>query len=293
MIDEFKTFVAVVEYNNFTKAANAINLSQPAVSQHIKNLEKVYGLKLIQRSYKEKKIVITPAGEILYKKAKDIINSLKEIEYEIENYKEEVVGKIRIGASYTVGEFYLPRVLDVFSKRYPKVEFDIVIDNTRHICEKVKNLEIDLGLVEGSFNKNEFIYESFREDTLKVAVPKNFSKRDNNFRKKDFEDCVWISREKGSGTCEMLEKFLKENNIEPKKIIVFGSNSSVKEAVKCGLGVTLISESVLRESVELNEIEIVKTKKDIKRDFNYILSPSLNHFKTIEIFIKMIKEVKI
>lgn len=290
IIDELKTFISVVEHNNFTKAAEAINLSQPAVSQHVKSLEALYDVKIIKRSYKEKKISITPAGKILYIRAKEIISLLREVEYEMDMYKSEITGKVKIGCSYTIGEFFLPKFLGEFSKRYEGVEFDITIDNTKNICSKVKKLEIDLGLVEGSFSEDDFLYDVFKDDYLKLAVPKGFTDGEKKFRKRDFENVIWVSREEGSGTREQLEKFLKNNNILPKKIIVFGSNYSVKEAVRYGLGVTLISESVLKEAIELNEIDIIKTKQITKRKFNYILMKENIHSNLVSIIIKMLKE---
>lgn len=288
MIEEFKTFIAVVDYNNFTKAAEMLNLSQPAVSRHIKNLEDIYGITLIERSYKEKKISITPCGKHLYNRAKEILGSLRDISYEMECFKEEVTGTIKIGASYTIGEFFVPKFLRKFSDIYPKAEIDITIDNTQEICTKVNNGLLDIGLVEGNFEENEFLYGEFEEDELILAVPKGYTNGRISFRKNDFNNAVWISREEGSGTREVLEGFLSDYKIFPKKIVVFGSNYSIKEAVRYGLGVTLISEKVLKEAIELNEIDIIKLKKRYNRKFRYILKHSKVHSIISNIIVKML-----
>ncbi|KMT23333.1 LysR family transcriptional regulator [Clostridium cylindrosporum] len=293
MIEELKTFVAVVEYNNFTKAAEAINMSQPAVSQQIKSLERMYDTVLIQRSHREKKIIITPEGKILYKRAKEIISLLREVKYEMEGYKKEFQGIIRIGASYTIGEFFIPKFLGEFTKAYPKIEFDITIDNTRTICKKVSDMILDIGLVEGYFNCDEFIYDAFKEDILKLAVKKGYIDKGQVFKKKDFKDSVWISREEGSGTRQELETFFREEGIVPKKIMVFGSNYSIKEAVKHGLGVTLTSEAVLNEAIELDEVDIIRTSKEYKRKFHYILPKGKIHSRLSILLVKMLKELNV
>ncbi|MEG0371520.1 MAG: LysR family transcriptional regulator [Clostridium sp.] len=293
MIDELRTFIAVVENNNFTKAGENINMSQPAVSKHIKNIEKHYGITLINRSYKEKHISITPCGMKLYSRAKDIVNMIRDLEYEMESFKEEVEGEIRIGASYTIGEFFMPKFLGEVSKIYPRVEFDIVIENTRTICKMVNSRQLDIGLVEGDFNKNDFAYKEFKEDVLVLAVPCGYVDTHKTFRKSDFENSVWISREEGSGTRCQLEDFLKVNDITPRKIIVFGSNYSVKEAVKHGLGVTLISELVVKNDKSSREVDIIKFSPKCKRKFNYILQRDENHSRLVNILIKMLNKTDI
>ncbi|MEG0372272.1 MAG: LysR family transcriptional regulator, partial [Clostridium sp.] len=133
MIEEFKTFIAVVECNSFTRAAERINISQPGVSKHVKNLENFYGIKLIERSIKDKTISITPAGIHLYRRGKGLIKNLDELYIELDEYKNQISGEVRIGASYTIGEYYVPKFLSIVSKKYPKIEFEIIIDNTKNI----------------------------------------------------------------------------------------------------------------------------------------------------------------
>ena len=126
MIEELKTFITVVEVKNFTKAAEQLNLSQPSVSNHIKNLENYFGVTLINRSVKQKSIFITERGYILYKKAKEIVSLLETTYMEIQNKSDSIKGSIKVGASLTIGEYVLPDFLAYFSKKYPDIDIEIV-----------------------------------------------------------------------------------------------------------------------------------------------------------------------
>jgi len=148
MLEELKTFVAVVEYNSFTKAAENLNLSQPTVSVHIKNLESYFNTILIERSIKQKNMVITESGDFLYKRAKEILMLMESSIEEINNTSHSLKGHLKIGASYTIGEYYLPKLLKEYSKEYPDVKIEVVIKNTSDICKGVEDFKLDIGLTE-------------------------------------------------------------------------------------------------------------------------------------------------
>lgn len=271
MIDELKTFIAVVEYKNFTKAAESINLSQPSVSLHIKHLEEYFNTILVQRSIKQKNIYITEAGCLLYERAKQMIKMLEDTRDEMLDYGKGIKGSLRIGASFTIGEYFLPAFLGEFNKVYPDLELEVTIENTHNICEKVKNFQVDLGLVEGTVPSSNFTIKDFYTDTMVVAVPYRYYLNNTDFSIRELSNRTWITREIGSGTREYLDLFLSTNNINAKNFIVFGSNYSVKEAVKNNLGITFISSLVTENSVKNKEICILKTEQQYTRSFSYIL----------------------
>ncbi|EKQ51483.1 MULTISPECIES: LysR family transcriptional regulator [unclassified Clostridium] len=289
MIDELKTFIAVVEYKNFTKAAEAINLSQPSVSLHIKHLEAYFCTTLIQRSIKQKNINITQSGYFLYERAKQIIKLLDETKNDILDYGNVVKGRLHIGASLTIGEYFLPAFLGEFAKVYPELELEVTIENTHNICDKVKNFQVDLALVEGTVPSSNFIINNFYTDTMKVAVPYNHSLLNKELTIEDLQNQTWISREAGSGTREYLNLFLTNNHINPKNIIVFGSNYSIKEAVKNSLGITFISSLVIKDSLRNKELSILKTKHNYTREFSYVMQKGITPSKAVLVFIDMLK----
>ena len=290
MLEEIKTFIAVVECKNFTRAAESINLSQPSVSLHIKRLEEYFNTTLIQRSIKQKNIVITKSGELLYKRGKQILSLLEDTKYDLLDYTKSIKGELKIGASFTIGEYFLPAFLGEFSKQYPELKLQVTIKNTAEICKMVENLEVDLGLIEGIVPSDKFQYENFYRDKMVLAVPNNNPIANKKFSKESYENQTWITREEGSGTREYLDIFLQNNEITPKNVIVLGSNYAVKEAVKNNLGVTFISEHIAKIAEKNKELKIVNTNKDYTRSFLYILPKNVILSNAIKALIHKIKE---
>lgn len=290
MIDELRTFIAVVEYKNFTKAAEAINISQPSVSLHIKHLEEYFNTILIQRSIKQKSIFITEAGNLLYERSKQLIKLLEDTREDLLDFRDVVKGRLRIGASFTIGEYLLPAFLGQFTKAYPDLEIDVTIENTHGICEKIKNFQVDIALVEGTAPSSNFEINPFYKDHMVVAAPYNHYLVNKKLSIEELENQTWISREIGSGTREYLDLFLSSNGINAKNIIVFGSNYSVKEAVRNNLGITFISSLVTEASAKNKEISILKTSKEYTRNFSYILQKGIIPSKGTLLFIDMLKD---
>lgn len=289
MIEELKTFIAVVEYKNFTKAAESINLSQPSVSLHIKHLEEYFNATLIQRSIKQKSINITKSGYLLYERAKQIIKLLDDTKNDLSDYGNVVKGQLHIGASFTIGEYLLPAFLGHFAKAYPDLELEVTIENTHNICEKVKNFQVDLALVEGTVPSSSFVTDNFYTDKMEIVVPYNHDLVNKKLSIEELQNQTWISREVGSGTREYLNLFLSTNNINAKNIIVFGSNYSVKEAVKNSLGITFISSLVVENSLKNKEISILETSQNYTRQFSYIMQKGIIPSKGTLVFIDMLK----
>lgn len=292
MMDELRTFIAVVEYNNFTKAAEAINLSQPSVSLHIKHLEDYFNTTLIQRSIRQKNIYITESGNLLYERSKQMIKILDDTKGDLLDYSGIIKGRLRIGASFTIGEYFLPAFLGQFTREYPDLELDVIIENTHNNCEKVKSFQVDLALVEGTVPSSNFVTNNFYKDKMEVAVPYNHYLVNKEFPIEELQNQTWISREIGSGTREYLNLFLSSNNINPKNIIVFGSNYSVKEAVKNNLGITFISSLVTEPSIRNKEISILKTTQQYTRNFSYVLQKGIIPSKGTLAFLDMLKNYK-
>ena len=271
LIDELKTFIAVVDKKGFTKAANSINISQPSVSLHIVTLEKYFNTKLIERSNKQRSILITQTGEMLYKKAKQILSLLDDTKEELNNYHNFTSGTLKLGASMTIGEFLLPSILGEFIKEFPDIKLEITIQNTHNTYEKFKNYDIDIALTEGTVPVDNYTFKNFYKDTMVVVTPNSFT-YDKNIGLKDYlSNQTWIHREEGSGTGENLNIFLNTEDISPKNFIILGSNYAIKEAVKNNLGVTFISSLVVADAINNNELKIIPTNTKYNRYFSYLI----------------------
>lgn len=290
MFEELKTFIAVVEYKNFTKAGCHLNLSQPSVSTHIKNLENHYGVTLINRSIKQKTIFITENGYKLYKRSKEIIHLLETTYMEVRDISDSIKGSIKVGASLTIGEYILPKFLTSFCKKYPDIDVEIFIENTSLISSRVKDLTLDLGFIEGISVYPNFNQEYLLEDKMVLALPYDSRLSNTNLSLEKLQNQNWIVREEGSGTREFLNKFLSTNKIVPKNIMVLGSNYAVKEAVRNNLGITIISSLVASRAAENKELFIVELDNSYSRNFSYILPKNITISKIAEIFLNEFKE---
>ncbi|MBZ9606627.1 LysR family transcriptional regulator [Clostridium estertheticum] len=271
MIEELKTFIAVVDNKSFTKAAKSINISQPSVSLHIVILEKHFNTRLIERSNKQRSILITQTGDMLYKKAKQIISLIDDTKEELNNYHNSTSGTLKIGASMTIGEFLLPSILGDFIKEFPNIKLEVAIENTHNIYEKFKNYDIDIALTEGSVPVHNYTFKNFYKDTMVLVTPNSFTYDQNIGLKTYLSNQTWMHREEGSGTGEYLNIFLNTEGISPKNFIILGSNYSIKEAVKNNLGVTFISSLVVTEAAINNELKIIPTKTNYNRFFSYLV----------------------
>lgn len=289
MIEEFKTFIAVVDFKNFTKAAEYLNLSQPSVSTHIKNLEIIFGVTLINRSVKHKTISITESGYTLYKRAKEIINLLDITFLDVQTLSNSIKGSIKIGASLTIGEHILPKFLAYFSNKYPDIDIEVIIENTSLISTELKKMKLDIGLIEGSTSSALFKQEYFLEDEMVLAIPYNSDLKDKELNLDNLQNRMWIAREEGSGTREYLDLFFVQHKIVPKNIIVLGSNLAVKEAVRNNLGLTITSKHVVLESEARNELSYIELNKNFIRSFSYIYPKELKLSKAANIFLEELK----
>lgn len=289
MFEEFKTFICVVEFKNFTKAGYHLNLSQPTVSTHIKNLENYFGVTLINRSIKQKNILITDKGFQLYKRAKEILN-LVDITYkEVSQDVHTIAGIIRIGASSTIADYILPKFLSIFCNKYPDINIEISTENTSSVCLDVKNFVLDIGLIEGNINDSSLNKDYFLKDKLSLALPYDENLIKDNLSFKELESFKWIVRENGSGTREYIDLFLSKYNIVPKNIMVVGSNYAVKESIKNKLGVSIISNFIVGPAIKNNEITIIELDNTFTRNFSYVLPKNIGISDATNIFLRELK----
>lgn len=287
MISELKTFVAVVELKNFTKAAQALNMSQPSVSIHIKNLENMFQTTLINRSVKQKKIIITDNGYKLYTRAKEILDLIDLANYELTTESTTLKGSLRIGSSLTIGEYLLPEFLTYFSKKYPEVYIELVMQNTSKICSGIHALSYDVGFVEGLPLSGNVTQHCFYEDQMVLAYPSSYPSINEI---SDLSSIHWISREDGSGTREYLNIYLSQNQIQPEKMIVLGSNYAVTQAIKRDLGITVISKLVVEEAKKRGELNIHELGESFTRQFSYIIPKNITPTTITKIFLHELEE---
>ena len=213
--EALKTFVTLAEVKNFTKTAELLLMSQPSVSLHIKNLEKEFQTQLFLRSPKFLKI--TPTGEILYDRAKQIITIYEQTKQDILEQHNIIKGELKIGASFTIGEYILPSLLIDLQKDYPDLELQVIIGNTEEIVQSVRLFQVDIGLIEGQTNEKELSVHPFLQDELFIISSNDHKLANkNDVTITDLQNQSWITRESGFGygrifePCHTLQWFKSE-----------------------------------------------------------------------------------
>lgn len=282
-----EVFLKVVEKENFSKAGEELHMTQPAVSQYIKALEESLGTPLLERS--NRYVYLNQAGEIVYRYAKEILALYSKMETSLNDLTNNAKGPISIGASYTFGEYILPRVIAKLRKNYPLIVPSVTIHNTQQIIELVAAHQIDIGIIEGSFH-NEKLYTKVvsNDEMFIVASPDHPFVRDKRKVRSlnDLEDEMWIVREKGSGTREAADKLFEMYNITPKNMMEFGSTQLIKESVMEGLGISLLSKWAIKNEQQAGFISTIPViELPFKRTFS-IVTHSLYETKTLKTFIQ-------
>ena len=266
MLDfRINTFLTVCEYMNFTKAAEILCITQPAVSQHIKYLESIYNTKLFE--YEGKKIKITNAGQLLYQTA---ITMKHDEEYLKEKIEKEKLGitSVKFGATLTIGEFILPKKLHNYLKKNKNIKLTMIVENTKELLYKLEHGEIDFALVEGYFVKNEYQYIVYSKENYICVAGENYKFKKQPEVLGDLLKETLIVRERGSGTRDIFEKNLEEQNFtinDFSKVIEIGNINTIKYLVKNNDGITTLYEAAVKEELQngtLKKIEIEDLQKN-------------------------------
>lgn len=263
------TFLVVCKYMNYTKASQYLNITQPAVSGHIRYLEEYYGVKLF--TYVGKKMQLSEAGKILL----EVATTLKHDDIFLKkklgslSLKQELV----FGATLSVGEYIMPNVIDKLLNKNDNMIIKMQVANTLELLEMINEGKLDFALVEGYFNKLEYDYRCFcQEEYICVASPK-FTR----LKIKDINELFnypLIIRENGSGSRAIIERWLKERNFDINdfnNIVEISNINMIKYLVGNNHGITFIYKvAVEKEIREGKLVQIDIAGLDIKHDINFI-----------------------
>ncbi len=286
--DALKTFITLVEVNNFTKTSEILHISQPSVSLHIKNLEQELQTTLFIRS--PKSVQITPTGEILYNRAKQIMAITEQAKEEILAYHHEIQGTLTIGASFTIGEYILPPIIASLQQQFPQLELQIIIGNTKEIIQYTKLLQVDIGLIEGQAHDHELIIKPFMQDELFIVSASNHPlTKVPTITVEDLQQQNWVAREEGSGTRYYLDHLFRANGLQVRSLLTVSSNQGVKESVIQGLGLSLLSASVIERELKSGDIKILHLEEQhFMRTFSYLYSPTMKNKRNADTLIEAI-----
>jgi DNA-binding transcriptional LysR family regulator len=275
MIFDFrlKVFYTVSQKLSFTKAAEALFVSQPAVTKHIKELEEQLRTPLFKRNGSN--ISLTPAGQILLKHTQQIFKTYEALENELAQLNDSVKGTIRIGASTTLAQYVLPKILALLKATYPAIQFTFVNGNSEVIEQLVMAEKIDIAIVEGISHHPQIMYEPFVKDEL-VLVAKTGSAiaQKGEIKPAQLLTIPLVLREQGSGTLDVVYKALKKNGVPLKELkveIQLGSTESIKQYLLYTECAAFLSVHSITKELQQNELTIIDIKGiDIYRTFQFI-----------------------
>ncbi|EGY79179.1 LysR family transcriptional regulator [Peptoniphilus indolicus] len=270
MIDyKMNTFMAVCKTLNFTQASKELNITQPAVSNHIKAIEEEYGIDLFR--FQGKKVILTEEGRLL-------LNLISSMTNDIEHFKDYLShnrSKIRLnfGTTLSIGEYVMSPILTKIISKESELSLRMVVENTQKLLELLDTGKIDFAIIEGYFKINSYQSKVFKKDRLIPVCSKNYMDKDNVEVKEIFDNWLFI-REEGSGTREVLDRTLRGMNYsidDFKNISEIGNLNTIKALVENGLGISFLYESVVEKEIKNGNLrEILLTDFRAEHDFTFL-----------------------
>lgn len=272
---QLETFVEVVQSKSFSKAAEKLFITQPTVTNHIKNLEQEVGTLLLNRM--GKKISLTNAGSILYNEALDIINSLEMIKHELSNYNNEINGHLDIVSSSVPRKFLLPSIIKAFLEEYPNVTFSISDDDSQEVVHSILESYTDFGFIGEEYPNPHLEYVEIVRDNLVLIASNDFDPKvieDNLITMDSILEGKFISREVGSATRgTFVEEFKKQDlDLSQLKTVAYVRDiDTIKKMVSLGIGFSFISEKLIEDDLKLHRFRAFEVEGlDLSRKYYFV-----------------------
>ncbi len=292
-LKQLEIFCKVVEKRSFSRAAQDIHLSQPTLSEHIKTIEEDFGLKFLDRLGRE--VVPTQAGKVLYEHAKRILELKLETEHTLNSLKGRLRGELGLGASTIPGEYILPSLLKEFKKGFPQISLNLKIGDTKGIIDALLDNKIEIGVVGAKMENGKLEYHKFVEDEMVLVGSSNYPKRlKESITLGELGKLSFISREEGSGTRIAMEKNLKRAGFDMNGLRIvakLGSTRAVIEAVKSGVGVSIVSQRAIKEELEYGLLKSIRIEGiRLLRNFYLILRRGKTNSPICKAFLSFLLE---
>jgi DNA-binding transcriptional LysR family regulator len=251
-IHRLMVFCKVIDLQSFTRAAEAVCLTQPTVSEHIRALEDSLGEKLIDRLGRE--ILPTPAGKILYQYARDIIQLRDKAVQALEKFKGNLSGTLQVGASTIPGTYILPGLIGTFKASYPSIQITLKIGGSGSIVEKILDGSVEFGMIGAKWDDKRIeLEETYSDELVLVVYPGHPWEKRDCVDLRELGDMPFILRERGSGTRIFMSQVLEAGGFPSsrlKAVAEMGSTEAVRQAVKARIGISIISENAVKEDIE-------------------------------------------
>jgi len=267
-----QVFHAVAGTSSFTRAAEALHMTQPAVTHQVRQLEEELGTRLFDRA--NNRIALTEAGEEVRAYASRILGLYADMQESVKALTGERTGLVTLGASTTVAEYMLPELLGEFRRHFPEVRIRLRVANTDAVVAMVADSAIDLGVVEGAVEDGRLLVEECRRDELQVVVPPDhpLAARDT-VTPADLLPWPILFREDGSGTRSVIERYLESHGIDAARLdrpFELGSTEAIKGAVRAGTGISILSAATLEKEVQLALLAVRPLEPRLERPYSFV-----------------------
>ncbi|MBI4666921.1 MAG: LysR family transcriptional regulator [Nitrospinae bacterium] len=288
-----KVFHVVARRLSFSKAARDLGLTQPAVTHQVKQLEDQYGVSLFDRF--TNRIELTPAGAMLVERLEKLMDAAEQVEEEIRAFQDQRVGVLKIGASSTIGAYLLPPALAAMKKRNPGVDLKVSVGNSDEIVAWLSDHILDIGIVEGPVNAGKLIRAPYADDELVVAVsPNHPAAKKGKISVAALAREPFIIREEGSGTRSFIDGLVKNDviNIPNENIVLeLGSTTAIKNAVREGMGVSIVSLKALENEVALGVLAALRVEgRPMVRKLQFLVREGRTRSSLISEFMDICRE---
>lgn len=286
-----QVFHAVAKHLSFTRAADALFMTQPAVTFQIKHLEEQLNTRLFERRHGN--ISLTPAGERVFSYAEKILALTDEMETCVGEMTGEMRGPLLVGASTTIADFILPPVLAKFNALYPQVRVSLFVANSATIESRVAAHAVDVGLIDAPVGLPALASQIFCEDELVAIFAPDYPLASlKSVTPKVLAEHEFISREPGSGTRSITDAYFSQHKIPPeslKTLIELGSPEALKSVVASGLGFAIVSRAVVEKERQLGTLKAIPLKPSLKRSLSLIYPESRFQSRLSSTFIDFAK----
>lgn len=268
-----KVFHTVASRLSFTRAAEELFITQPAVTKHINEIEQYFKVKLFERD--GRKIRLTPAGQTLFRYTTELFALYRNLEFEMHTQADKKAGRLRVGASTTVAQYVLPPVLASFHKKFPEIRITLSTDNTEQIEQSLQNHQVDIGIIEGRAKNSAFRYTPFLKDELVlVANAANPLAKKGIIKPEELLKIPLLLREPGSGTLEVIAHALRPMGIkisQLKKEMQLSNSESIKGYLQHSQCMAFLSIHSILAELEQRLFTVIEVKGlSIHRDFHFI-----------------------
>jgi DNA-binding transcriptional LysR family regulator len=287
-----QVFHAVAKHLSFTKAAEALFMTQPAVTFQVKQLEEHFNSRLFERGHG--RISLTPAGAIVLEYAERILALSAELDTRVKEMTGEVSGPLLIGASTTIAEFLLPQVLGEFKSKYPKVQPRLMVGNSETVESRVAEHTIDIGFIEAPSHLTGVVTDACCEDELQaICAPSHPVARLKSAAPRQLAQYPFISREPGSGTREVIDAYFLKAGVRPEAMNVvmeLGSPEALKGLIATGIGFTIMSRSAVAKETRLGQLVRMPLAPRLLRTLSVVYPKEKFRSRLVNVFVEYAKE---